>query len=624
MTSVFISYSRRDKTIAEVIAAELRNRGAEVFIDYQELVAGESFVGRLGREIEMRDWVVFLVSPRSVESKWVQGEIAWAFTSKKPIIPVLLEPATMVDFFFLINVEQVDFTRWSLDGDIRDAIRKLALALKLPSEPMRTEPVPEITPAVVLVEEPRNDILPTFAIGDLSDMFTTAAEIADGDPEQALFLYRQVLQLDPNYLRGRAKVIVEREQKRLHPIRLGRMLAQAYEAIDTGEWERAGRIAKDMLTLDPNNEQAEEVIVRCSRNLECEPIYQQAVAAAAKERWNAAIRFLMEVRETCPDYGDPARLYHQENIRPLFHVTTSNVRRITQRATLTGLKSYVWGVAFSPDETMLVSSSGDNTVRLWDVKSHRERASLTGHTDYVRSVGFSPDGTLLASSSDDKTLRLWDVKTRKEVAHLTGHRNAVYDMAFSPDGNLLASASLDNTVRLWDVKTRKEIECLTGHENHVYSVAFSSNGMLLASSSGDNTVRLWDVKTRKEMVRFAGHTNAAYGVAFSPDGMLLASASLDNTVGIWNVKTHKAVARLAGHRLAVYGVAFSPDGALLASASQDSTIYLWDVWTWKEIAVLKGHKGAVCSIAFSPDGALLASASEDDTIILWGLPNDLS
>jgi hypothetical protein len=105
MTRIFISYSRQDKTIADYIAAELRVREADVFIDYQKLVGGENFIGRLGREIEACDYLLLLLSPRSVSSKWVQAEVAWALKNNKPIVPVLLEPASMTDFFFLSNVE---------------------------------------------------------------------------------------------------------------------------------------------------------------------------------------------------------------------------------------------------------------------------------------------------------------------------------------------------------------------------------------------------------------------------------------------------------------------------------------------------------------------------------------
>jgi hypothetical protein len=117
--------------------------------------------------------------------------------------------------------------------------------------------------------------------------------------------------------------------------------------------------------------------------------------------------------------------------------------------------------------------------------------TLTGHTGYAYAVAFSPDGTLLATSSRDGTARLWNVGTGQAIRILPGHASGVLGVAFSPDGTLLATSGGDKTARLWDVATGQAIRTLTGHTNSVLGVAFSPDGTLLASSSGDNTARLW-------------------------------------------------------------------------------------------------------------------------------------
>jgi WD40 repeat protein len=74
-------------------------------------------------------------------------------------------------------------------------------------------------------------------------------------------------------------------------------------------------------------------------------------------------------------------------------------------------------VAISPDGNFVIAAfglpdivgEGTRAVIMWDLESGEEIQRFEGHADWVRGVSFSPDGTQIISSSGDGTVRLWNV-----------------------------------------------------------------------------------------------------------------------------------------------------------------------------------------------------------------------
>lgn len=86
--------------------------------------------------------------------------------------------------------------------------------------------------------------------------------------------------------------------------------------------------------------------------------------------------------------------------------------RFAQR---TGMSSSRSGLAWSPD-SHFIATAGENqsNVRLWDTQGEF-LAILNDHTFHIWSLAWSPDGSLLASTSGDKTVRLWNMERLQAV-----------------------------------------------------------------------------------------------------------------------------------------------------------------------------------------------------------------
>jgi sugar lactone lactonase YvrE len=232
---------------------------------------------------------------------------------------------------------------------------------------------------------------------------------------------------------------------------------------------------------------------------------------------------------------------------------------LLERAFLQGHQSDAGAVAFSPDGARVASVGSvantlaqvekNNAIILWDVAAVRQTAVLAGHGARVNALAFSPDNTLLVSASGvgmgspvaDNTVRVWDAQTGAALYVLEAHSQPVRAVRFSPDGSLLASADMGGNIILWDTATWSQARTLSQPGGAAaLTLAFTPDGGLLASAGGnpsaaapDNTICLWDPATGAEVARLPGHTGTVGSIAFSADGRVLISVDDERNVRFW-------------------------------------------------------------------------------------------
>ncbi|HBW37497.1 WD40 repeat domain-containing protein [Desulfosporosinus sp. BICA1-9] len=81
-----------------------------------------------------------------------------------------------------------------------------------------------------------------------------------------------------------------------------------------------------------------------------------------------------------------------------------------------------------------------------------------GHLNSVYTISLNSDGKKLLSTSGDKTVKEWDLESKSAVTYL-GHKANVFSAIYSEDFKNIYSSSEDSTIRKWSVNNSLSREC---------------------------------------------------------------------------------------------------------------------------------------------------------------------
>ncbi len=282
-------------------------------------------------------------------------------------------------------------------------------------------------------------------------------------------------------------------------------------------------------------------------------------------------------------------------------------------ATLTHNRN-IYSLMYSPDSSILATLGTDKQVCLWNTTTGKLENTLK-HNYQVPSAAYSPDGTTIATASVDQNVRIWDASSGELITTLIEYTDWVTDARYSPDGKTIASASRDNTLRLWNSSTG-ELKNTLNHSNKVRSFMYSQDGDIILSRCYNETLYFWDTSTARPISTIK-LSDENHTFKYSLDGKTLTSWSKDNIVRIWDVNTGKLMSTLTEHNDGVYSLAYSPDGTTIATGTADRKVNLWDAATGNLKTTLTGHTDRLHSLLYSPDGTTLASWGYDYSMLLW-------
>lgn len=212
----------------------------------------------------------------------------------------------------------------------------------------------------------------------------------------------------------------------------------------------------------------------------------------------------------------------------------------------------VLDLSWSPSQYLLLSSSMDQTVRLWNLE-HQSCLKIFSHSDYVTCIQFNPvDDRYFISGSLDGKVRIWSIPDRR-VVDWNDIREVVSAACYTPDGQGGLVGSITGRCYFYNASGNKlQLETQVGVDSKkgAYSKKKSTGkkvtGFQFAPgdsrkvliTSADSQIRVFD---GVELIcKYKGFRNTCSQISasFSANGKYVVCASEDSHVYIWNYEAH--------------------------------------------------------------------------------------
>ena len=279
------------------------------------------------------------------------------------------------------------------------------------------------------------------------------------------------------------------------------------------------------------------------------------------------------------------------------------------------------------------TGSGLDGPQFWINREGAVTSRRLEHHHYVTSLAFSRDDSVLLTASWDQRARLWSLPSGELLGNPLIHQGIVTKAAISSSGRFVATAQFDGLVRIWrrpagrplDRKVPgQNVAVLSPDGRHVVASRYN----YFAKPSDVRELRVYDTATCQPAGPSLPLGGTLRQTALSPAGTLVAvgvAAGDSGRLAVFDFETGKSPFAPMPLPGVPGAVAFRPDAALIAVYCQGGHVLLFDAAHGRETLRLRFDEAEPArdlgrrTTLFTPDGTCLVSLGGDARVRAWDL-----
>ncbi|CAL1290506.1 unnamed protein product [Larinioides sclopetarius] len=319
-------------------------------------------------------------------------------------------------------------------------------------------------------------------------------------------------------------------------------------------------------------------------------------------------------------------------------------------------KGGISGLKFLPNEPLLITSSSDNSIKIWifDLPDDggrllRLREGHSGPPTKVRFYGVN--GKSILSAGRDSTLRSFSTEAdnlnkslgqasfnrkaakRKGVKHDTKKMLPILDLcseatrekdwdniaAIHRNSKIVTTWSFDRSCMGEHKIMHQRFKGLKNVEALCLSISTCGNFVIIGYNTGHlDKFNIQSGMHRGSFGKEIAHDGSVRGVAIDGFSQMVVSGGSDKLLKFWKFKDHSEIASMELEQ-SVSKMILHLESAVLAVAMDNFKIVLVDIESKRIIREFTDNAGSVCDMSFSADFRWLIAATSDSSIKTWDI-----
>ena len=294
---------------------------------------------------------------------------------------------------------------------------------------------------------------------------------------------------------------------------------------------------------------------------------------------------------------------------------------VFQQSGQTGMEVPWYG--FTPDGKSWYRLKNE-PIKFYDAQTNTLVFEVEKYRGPITQVEFSGDGALFATSiRNTNEVIVRNARTGEDVVVIPAQPKGVISLAFSKDDQRLATGAYDGTVRVWNLDKIDDEPKEFPHEGWITALEFDEFRNLLAVGTNKSTLTLWNLDSNEQKPILQGELPSPYPTEVSTVGFgrthvfgvcreikhfeipeieetkttlpathewprFAYCGMKGNKVRLWNRDTQQTELIECWHSEKTWRACLSPDESFVVTASKDGTARIRSVTTPRKGAEVSG------------------------------------